>query len=263
MIEKWHDEPWAKDMWWSGKTTRRIFLGLSRDRGRRAGRHDAGARALAGGIRSGQAVQDRRPAAAHRGGGGRRQDGARRHPAGGRAGSTSRAGSTAGPSSSWSPTTSRSRTSGRRKAEKLLIEDKVDVGEGGYLSNVCMACMPVFEEHKTVYMIGVCLDTTITTSKCSRYVFRPFDYAPAQAVAISPYLVKQHGQEVAHRLPRLRVGPIDHATRTSSRSRRVGGEIAGTTGIPLGVAADMSRRSSRRSPAASRASSPSCSGPTP
>ena len=27
-------------------------------------------------------------------------------------------------------------------------------------------------------MIGVCLDTTITQSKCSRYTFRPFDFAP-------------------------------------------------------------------------------------
>src|SRR5205823_4307178 len=43
---------------------------------------------------------------------------------------------------------------GRRKAEKLLVEDKVDIGEGGYLSNVCIACMPVFEEQKTVSMIG-------------------------------------------------------------------------------------------------------------
>src|SRR5437899_417693 len=57
---------------------------------------------------------------------------------------------------------------GRRKAEKLVVEDKVDVGEGGYLSNVCLACIPVFEEQKTVFMIGVCLDTTITTSKCRR-----------------------------------------------------------------------------------------------
>ena len=29
MEERWHDEPWAKDLWWSGKTTRRRFLGLS------------------------------------------------------------------------------------------------------------------------------------------------------------------------------------------------------------------------------------------
>src|SRR2546430_16084184 len=29
MAERWQDEPWAKDIWWSGKTTRRRFLGLS------------------------------------------------------------------------------------------------------------------------------------------------------------------------------------------------------------------------------------------
>src|SRR5262245_34062530 len=28
---------------------------------------------------------------------------------------------------------------GRRKAEKLVVEDKVDFHEGGYLSNVCLA----------------------------------------------------------------------------------------------------------------------------
>jgi len=29
MSERWHNEAWAKDMWWSGKTTRRKFLALS------------------------------------------------------------------------------------------------------------------------------------------------------------------------------------------------------------------------------------------
>ena len=29
MAERWHDQPWAQDMWWSGKTTRRTFLGFS------------------------------------------------------------------------------------------------------------------------------------------------------------------------------------------------------------------------------------------
>src|SRR5262249_62221679 len=29
MAERWQDEPWTRDMWWSGKTTRRRFLGLS------------------------------------------------------------------------------------------------------------------------------------------------------------------------------------------------------------------------------------------
>src|SRR4029077_6961379 len=29
MTERWQDETWAQDLWWSGKTTRRRFLGLA------------------------------------------------------------------------------------------------------------------------------------------------------------------------------------------------------------------------------------------
>ena len=28
MAERWQNEPWAKEMWWSGKTTRRCLLGF-------------------------------------------------------------------------------------------------------------------------------------------------------------------------------------------------------------------------------------------
>jgi hypothetical protein len=28
MAEQWQDETWTKDLWWSGKTTRRTFLGM-------------------------------------------------------------------------------------------------------------------------------------------------------------------------------------------------------------------------------------------
>ena len=38
---------------------------------------------------------------------------------------------------------------GRRKVEKLLVEDNVDVHVGGFLSNICLACMPVFEETRS------------------------------------------------------------------------------------------------------------------
>ncbi len=104
---------------------------------------------------------------------------------------------------------------GRRKAEKLVVEDKIDVHEGGFLSNVC-------------------LDTTLTTTKCSRYTFRPFDYAPAQAVAISPHLVKMG--------KKWHIAYADYAWGQSTRDayvdqiKKAGGEIAGTTGIPLGTA---------------------------
>src|SRR5438874_13169233 len=124
---------------------------------------------------------------------------------------------------------------GRRKAEKLAVEDLIDAHVGGYLSNVCLACMPVYDEHKIVNMISVCLDTTITTSKCSRYSFRPFDYAPAQAVAISPYLVSKLGKK-------WHIAYLDYAWGQSTRDAYVeqikknGGEVIGTTGIPLGTA---------------------------
>jgi branched-chain amino acid transport system substrate-binding protein len=123
---------------------------------------------------------------------------------------------------------------GRRKAEKLVVEDKIDVHAGGYLSNVCLACMPVYEEHKLVNMITVCLDTTITTTKCSRYTFRPFDFAPAQAVAAGPFLVNKIGKK-------WHIAYADYAWGQSTRDAYVeaikknGGEVVGTTGIPLGT----------------------------
>jgi branched-chain amino acid transport system substrate-binding protein len=123
---------------------------------------------------------------------------------------------------------------GRRKAEKLVVEDKIDVHQGGFLSNVCLACMPVFSEQKIVNMIGVCLDTTITTSKCDRYTFRPFDYAPAQAVAFAPHLIKMG--------KKWHIVYADYSWGQSTRDayadqiKKAGGEIVGATGIPLGTA---------------------------
>src|SRR3989440_9585999 len=124
---------------------------------------------------------------------------------------------------------------GRRKAEKLVVEDKIDAHEGGFLSNVCLACEPVFSESKIVNMLGVCLDTTLTTTKCSRYTFRTFDYAPAQAVAFAPYLVSKLGKK-------WHIAYADYAWGQSTRDayaeqiKKAGGEVVGTTGIPIGTA---------------------------
>jgi len=234
MRERWHDEAWAKNIWWRGKTTRRKFLGLSA----------AAAGALGGAMlvpapwreAFGQAkpykigvLQPLTGAAA----------------AGGKtalvgtqlaADRINKAGGINGRPVELVIADYESKPDvGRRKAEKLVIEDKVDIGEGGYLSNVCLACMPVFEEQKTVFMIGVCLDTTITTTNCSRYVFRPFDYAPSQAVAFAPYIVTKLAKK-------WHVVYLDYAWGQSTRDAYVaeikknGGEVTGTTGIPLGTA---------------------------
>jgi branched-chain amino acid transport system substrate-binding protein len=124
---------------------------------------------------------------------------------------------------------------GRRRAEKLVQEDKIDAHVGIFLSNVCLACMPVWEEARIVNMIGVCLDTTITTTNCNRYTFRSFDYAPAQAVAFAPYLVNKLGKK-------WHIIFSDYAWGQSTRDayrdqiRKAGGEVSGSTGIPLGTA---------------------------
>ena len=124
---------------------------------------------------------------------------------------------------------------GRRRAEKLVLEDKIDFHVGGYLSNVCLACMPVYEEHRVLNMVSVCLDTTITTTKCSRYSFRAFDYAPAQAVAFAPHLVSKMGKK-------WHIVYLDYAWGQSTRDayieqiKKAGGETVETTGVPLSTA---------------------------
>jgi branched-chain amino acid transport system substrate-binding protein len=123
----------------------------------------------------------------------------------------------------------------RRKTEKLTVEDNIDVHVGGFLSNICLACTPVWEEQKIVNMISVCLDTTLTTTKCNRYSFRPFDFAPSQAVAFAPYLVGKLGK-------RWHIAYADYAWGQSTRDayaeeiKKSGGTVVGTTGIPLGTA---------------------------
>lgn len=124
---------------------------------------------------------------------------------------------------------------GIRKTRKLLERDRIDAGQGGFMSNVCIACMPEYRRARVVNMIGVCLDTTITTSRCNRYTFRPFDFAPAQAVAFAPYLVKAMGKK-------WHIIYVDYAwgqtTRDAYREaiHKNGGEVVGTTGIPFGTA---------------------------
>ncbi len=124
---------------------------------------------------------------------------------------------------------------GRRATEKMAVEDNIDAHVGGFLSNVCLACMPVWLEHQVVNMIGVCLDTTLTTTKCNRYSFRTYDYAPAQAVAFAPYLVNKLGKK-------WHIIYLDYAWGQSTRDayaaeiKKQGGTVVGGTGIPLATA---------------------------
>jgi branched-chain amino acid transport system substrate-binding protein len=233
MTEKWHDEPWAKDMWWSGKTTRRTLLGLSATAAGAIGATmlvPAPWRAAFGQAKP-LKVGTLQPLTGTAAAGGKTAlvgvqlavD--RANKAGGINGR---------PVELLIADYESKPDVGRRRTEKFLVEDKIDAQVGGYLSNVCLACMPLYEEHKVVNMIGVCLDTTITTSKCSRYTFRPFDYAPAQAVAMAPYLVSKVGKK-------WHIVYADYAWGQSTKDayaaeiKKNGGEMVGGTGIPLGT----------------------------
>jgi branched-chain amino acid transport system substrate-binding protein len=234
MAERWQHESWAQDLWWSGKTTRRRFLSLSATAAGAVGAsmlvpapwREAFGQAKPYKIGTLQPLSG--PAAA----GGKTaligtQLAVERINKGG--------GINGRPVELVVADYESKPDVGRRKAEKLMVEDNVDAHQGGFLSNVCLACMPVFDEHKVVNMIGVCLDTTITTSKCSRYTFRPFDYAPAQAVAFAPYLVGKLGKK-------WHIAYADYAWGQSTRDayaeqiKKAGGEVVGGTGIPLGTA---------------------------
>jgi branched-chain amino acid transport system substrate-binding protein len=119
----------------------------------------------------------------------------------------------------------------RQKSEKLVQEDNIDAHVGGFLSNICLACMPVWMDAKVVNMISVCLDTTLTTTHCNRYSFRPYDYAPAQAVAFAPTLVQM--------AKKWHIAFLDYAWGQATRDayiaeiKKNGGQVTGTTGIPL------------------------------
>ncbi len=234
MAERWQGEPWAKDMWWSGKTTRRRFLGVAASAAGALGAtmlvpapwREAFGQAKPYKIGTLQPLSGAAAAGGKTALVGTQMAVDRTNKMGGINGR---------PIELIIADYESKPDVGRRKAEKLAVEDMVDAHEGGFLSNVCLACMPVFEEHKLVNMIGVCLDTTITTTKCSRYTFRPFDYAPAQAVAFAPYLVGKLGK-------RWHIAYADYAWGQSTRDayaeqiKKAGGEVVGGTGIPLGTA---------------------------
>src|SRR5947207_5725306 len=234
MTGRWQDESWARSMWWSGKTTRRKFLALSSTAASALGT------AMLVPAPWREAFGQARPYKI-----GTLQPLSGTAAAGGKTAlvgvqmAVERANATGGingrPVELIVADYESKPDVGRRKAEKLVVEDKIDAHQGGFLSNVCLACMPVFSEQKIVNMIGVCLDTTITTSKCDRYTFRPFDYAPAQAVAFAPYLVNKMGKK-------WHIAYADYSWGQSTRDayadqiKKAGGEVVGTTGIPLGRA---------------------------
>jgi branched-chain amino acid transport system substrate-binding protein len=230
MTEKWKEEAWAADIWYRGKATRRRIIGWSGGAIGAMMLVPAPWRAAFGAAKP-YRIGSEQPLSGAGAAGGKTavvglQMSADRINANG--GINGRPVELVISDDESSPAVARQKTS------KMVQEENIDVHVGGFLSNICLACMPVWQDAKIVNMISVCLDTTLTTSACNRYSFRLHDYAPAQAVAFAPTLTKMAKS--------WHIVYADYSWGQSTRDayaaeiKKNGGSIAGTTGIPLGTA---------------------------
>src|SRR5580658_9623039 len=230
MVEKWKDEAWANDIWYRGKVTRRSVVGWGAGAIGAAMLVPAPWRAAFGAAQPFKIGSEQPLSGAGAAGGktavvGLQMAADRINASGGINGR---------PIELVIADDESSPAVARQKTAKMVQEDNIDIHVGGFLSNICIACMPVWEDAKIVNMISVCLDTTLTTSKCNRYSFRVHDYAPAQAVAFGPMLAKLG--------KKWHIAFADYSWGQSTRDayaaeiKKNGGEVVGTTGIPLGTA---------------------------
>jgi branched-chain amino acid transport system substrate-binding protein len=230
MTEKWKDEKWAQDIWYSGKVTRRRLIGWGGGVLGTAMLVPAPWRAAFGATTPYKIGSEQPLSGAAAAGGKTALVGLQM--------AVDRINKTGGingrPVELVIEDDESKPDVARQKTEKMVDDDKIDVHVGGFLSNICLACMPVWQEAKIVNMISVCLDTTLTTSACNRYSFRVHDYAPAQAVAFGPRLVAMG--------KKWHLAYADYSWGQSTRDAyaeqitKLGGTVVGTTGIPLGTA---------------------------
>jgi branched-chain amino acid transport system substrate-binding protein len=227
MTEKWKEEKWAEDIWYRGKTTRRRLVGWGAGAIGAAMLIPAPWRAAFGAAKPYKIGSEQPLSGAGAAGGktavvGLQMAADRINKNGGINGR---------PVELDIVDDASSPAVARQKSEKLVQEDNIDAHVGGFLSNICLACMPVWMDAKVVNMISVCLDTTLTTTHCNRYSFRPYDYAPAQAVAFAPTLTKM--------AKKWHIAFLDYAWGQATRDayiaeiKKNGGQVTGTTGIPL------------------------------
>ena len=230
MTEKWKEQAWAQDIWYRGKVTRRRIVGWGAGAIGAAMLVPAPWR-LAFGAAKAFKVGSEQPLSGAGAAGGKTavvglQMAADRINASG--------GINGRPIELVISDDESSPAVARQKTAKMVQEDNIDIHVGGFLSNICIACMPVWEDAKIINMISVCLDTTLTTSKCNRVSFRVHDFAPAQAVAFGPMLATMG--------KKWHIAFADYSWGQSTRDayaaeiKKNGGEVVGTTGIPLGTA---------------------------
>ena len=151
MTEKWRDEKWAQDIWYHGKLTRRQLVGW--------GGGAIGAMMLvpepwraAFGAAKPYKIGSEQPLSGAGAAGGKTA-------VVGLQMAVDRINSTGGingrPVELIISDDESSPAVARQKTSKMVQESNIDAHVGGFLSNICLACMPVWQEAKIVNMISV------------------------------------------------------------------------------------------------------------
>ena len=214
MTEKWKDEEWAQDIWYSGKVTRRRIIGWGGGAIGAMMLVPAPWRAAFGAAKAYKVGSEQPLSGAGAAGGKTAVVGLQM--------AVDRINNNGGingrPVELVIADDESSPAVARQKTEKMVQEDNIDVHVGGFLSNICIACMPVWQEAKILNMITVCLDTTLTT---------PHATATASACTTTRRRKRSPSRRRSPRWARSGTSPMPiipgasrRATRMSPRSRR-------------------------------------------
>src|ERR1700685_3432860 len=144
MAEKWQDEKWAEDIWYRGKVTRRTLVGWGGGAIRALMLVRAPWRAAFGAAQPFKIGSEQPLSGAGAAGGktavvGLQMAADRINASGGINGR---------PIELVIADDESSPAVARQKTAKMVQEDNIDIHVGGFLSNICIACMPVWEDAK-------------------------------------------------------------------------------------------------------------------
>jgi branched-chain amino acid transport system substrate-binding protein len=118
------------------------------------------------------------------------------------------------------------------KAEKLILQDKVNFLIGPISSPCTLNDMKIAEKYKKVMMVSISMSDKITGAECSRYTFRVCDNPILEANALIGWLLKNMGK-------RIYLLSVDNAYGKSSAQEygkaidRLGGKVVGESFFPL------------------------------
>ena len=231
MTEKWKDEKWAEDIWYRGKVTRRSIVGWGGGAIGAMMLVPAPWRAAFGAAKPYKVGSEQPLSGAGAAGGKTAVVGLQM--------AVDRINNNGGingrPVELVIADDESSPAVARQKTEKMVQEDNIDVHVGGFLSNICLACMPVWERRQD-------------RQHDQRLPRHHADHVGSATASASASTITRRrkpspsGRCSAKMGKKWHIVYADYSWGQSTRDayaaeiKKNGGEVVGTTGIPLGTA---------------------------